>query len=320
MSILRLISRRGLACLLSAALCHGALCQGVLANNVQVTLEGSLVTIFGDNAANSILISQSATGDFVVTGRTGTTVNGRPSVRFPRLQLNAAEIRMEGGNDFVTLRGVVTGNDLFIDLGAGADRLTTSGPVTVGANLTIEGAAGNDTVQLTGMTVVEDMAINGGQDALRAVLQGINAGKSLTVVGEGANDTISVTDSTVTEVLSIEAKGGTNKVDVDLVMAFALAISTEAGVDTISVENLMATEDIGVFTGPGNDLVTLTNVDSGKSITVSVDAGQDQVVGTAVSAAEDAVFEGGAGTDTIYDLGIVGGIKKDIKEFEVLLP
>ena len=80
MSILRLVSRRGLACLLSAALC-----QGALANNVQVKLEGSLVTIFGDNAANSILVSQNAAGDFVVTGRTGTTVNGLPTVRFPRL-------------------------------------------------------------------------------------------------------------------------------------------------------------------------------------------------------------------------------------------
>jgi hypothetical protein len=312
MSILRKISRRGLAGLLTAALC-----QGALANNVQVNLEGSLITILGDNAANSILISQSATGDFVVTGRTGTTVNGLPSVRFPRLQLNAAEVRMEGGNDFVTLRGVVTANDLFIDLGAGADRLTTAGPVAVGANLTIEGSEGSDTVQLTDVTVFEDMAINGGQGALRAVLAGINAGKSMNIIAEDGNDTVSVSESTVDQVLSIESKGGANRISVSSVLAFSMMITSEAGVDTIDVADLMTNEDIGVFTGPGNDRVALTNMDSGKSITVSVDAGQDQVIGTAVSAAEDAVFEGGAGTDTIFDLGIVGGVKKEIKEFEL---
>lgn len=315
MSFLKLFVRRGAALALSAVLC-----QGAMANDVQVRLEGSLVTIFGDNAANSILISQSAAGDLVVSGRTGTTVNGRPSVRFPRLQLNAAEIRMEGGNDFVTLRGVITGNDLFIDLGAGADRLNTSGPVTVGANLTIEGAGGNDLIQLTSLAAFEDIYINGGQDVLRAQLADINAGKSLTIVGEEAADAISVSNSSVALDLAIEAKGGANSVTVNAVVAFGALIEASGGVDTIRVTDLVTTEDIGIFTGVGNDSITLTGVDSGKSITVSVDAGQDNVVATDVFATEDAVFEGGAGTDTISDFGISGGTKKDIKEFEVVLP
>ena len=313
MSIRKLLLRSCVAGMLSAAFC-----QVASANNVQVRLEGSLVTIFGDSAANSIVVSQNAAGDLVVAGRTGTTVNGRASVRFPRLRLNAAEIRMGNGNDFVTLRGVTTGNDLFIDLGAGDDRLNTIEPVTVGANLTIEGSAGNDVVQLTDVTAVEDIYINGGQDVLRALVTGVDAGKSLTIIGEGANDVVDVVNTGVNQLLSIEVKGGSDSIDVSAVVADAVSIDSQAGADSIVVENLMTTSDLGIFTGIGNDEVVLTNVDSGKSITVSVDVGIDEVVGTSVSAAEDAVFEGGDGRDTIFDFGITGGQKKEIKEFEVL--
>lgn len=49
-------------------------------------------------------------------------------------------------------------------------------------------------------------------------------------------------------------------------------------------------------------------------------AARVQVYHEVVSAVEDAVFVGGARTDVISDLGITGGKKKDIKEFESLLP
>ncbi|MFO0380716.1 MAG: hypothetical protein ACK506_03365 [Pirellula sp.] len=51
------------------------------ANNVQVALEGSLLKVIGDNLANDIVISQNVAGDIAVTGRNGTTVNGRSSFR-----------------------------------------------------------------------------------------------------------------------------------------------------------------------------------------------------------------------------------------------
>ncbi len=311
----RLASNRFLALALACGLAPNA-----SANNVEALLEGSLLKVTGDNAANSVVLNRTAAGDVIVTGRSGTTVNGLPSVRFPRLQLNAAEIRMEGGNDFVTLRGITTGNDLYINLGAGADRLNTTAPVTVGANLTIEAAEGADNIQLVDVSVFEDIFIDGGLDTLTASLTGLDAGKSLTVISDAGRDVVTVSNSTIAEVLSIEAKAGNNVVNVDGVMAFAMMVSTDLGADSVSIFDLMTAEDIGVFTGAGNDRVTLTNIDSSKSLTVSVDAGADAVTGTAVSVAADAVFEGGAGTDSFSDFGIIAGIKKDIKEFEVILP
>jgi hypothetical protein len=315
MSLSRLFSGRLLAVALTACLAPTA-----FANNVQALLEGSLLKVTGDNASNSVLISRSSTGDVTVTGRIGTLINGLASVRFPRLQLNAAEIRMEGGNDFVTLRGIQTGNDLYINLGSGADRLNTTSPVTVGANLTIEGAEGADVIQLTGLSAAEDIYIDGGLDALTATLSGLDAGKSLTIVSDAARDVISVSNTIVAEVLSVESKAGNNVININGVVAFAAFVSCDLGADSITVQDLITAEDVGVFSGAGNDTVRLTNVDSGKSITISVDGGADNVTGTSVSAVEDAVLEGGAGTDTLTDLGIIGGIKKDVKEFEILLP
>jgi hypothetical protein len=315
MSLSRLFSRRLLAVALA-----GCLAQSAFGNNVTALLEGSLLTVTGDNASNSVLISRSSTGDVTVTGRNGTRVNGVAFARFPRLQLNAAEIRMEGGNDSVTLQGIRTGNDLYINLGSGADGLNTTAPVTVGANLTIEAAEGADNIQLTGLTAAEDIYIDGGLDALTVALSGLDAGKSLTIISDAARDVVTVSDSMVAEVLSIESKAGNNSINVTRVMAFSAFVTTDLGADSISIQDLATAEDVGVFSGAGNDIVALTNLNSGKSVIVSVDAGADRVTGTSVSAAEDAVFEGGAGTDTLTDLGIVGGVKKEVKEFEVLLP
>jgi hypothetical protein len=315
MSLSRSTLRRFLALALA-----GCFAPAAFANNVEALLEGSLLKVIGDNANNSILISRATNGDVTITGRSGTTVNGLLSQRFPRLQLNAAEIRMEGGNDFVTLRGIQTANDLYINLGAGADRLNNTAPVTVGANLAIEGAEGADNIQLTGLTAFEDIYIDGGLAATTVALSGVDAGKSLTIISDAARDVINVSNTMVAEVLSVESKAGNNSVSISRVMALAACVTTDLGADSVTISDLITAEDVGVFSGAGNDIINLTDVDSGKSLTVSVDAGSDQVTGTMVSAAEDAVFEGGAGTDTLTDLGIIGGIKKEIKEFEILLP
>ena len=95
-----------------------------LANNVEARVEGSLLVIEGDNVGNRIVVARNAAGDVVVTGQNGTRINGVASARFPRLALNAAEMQLGGGNDVVTLRGLQIANDLYVNLGKGADRLT----------------------------------------------------------------------------------------------------------------------------------------------------------------------------------------------------
>jgi hypothetical protein len=295
----------------------------MMAGDVAVALEGQLLKLQGDNLSNQVVVAQNAAGTVTISGQNGTTINGRASVRFVNPQLEQLDIRMEGGDDSVVLRGVAVTNDLFVDLGAGNDRLTSPllTPVTVGAIATIEGGAGNDVVRLDGFTVFEDLSINGGLGTLNVSLNSGAVDKALTVIGDDANDVVALNRLTVGDAISIETKGGADVVSLIDILAFSAFVNTDAnnvGIDRVTMNRVTTAEDIGVFTGGGNDVVSMTDVRSGKSMTVSLDGGNDSFTGTRVTVAEDAVFEGGAGIDVFTDLGIRGGIKKDIKEFELV--
>lgn len=296
----------------------------LMAGQVFVALEGSLMRVTGDNLSNQISITQNPAGDVIVAGQTGTTVNGAPSVRFVRPALNAMEVRMEGGDDTVTMRGVQLTNDLFVDLGAGNDRLTSPAatPISVGANAALYGSAGNDTFQLTNSQVREDLFIDGGIGILNANLSGVNVDKVINIIGDEANDVVTLANATAGDGVSIETKGGSDRVSVTNLNAFALNINTDSnaalGADQVTLTRVQLTEDLGVFTGSGNDIVRMTDVSAGK-VSVSLDNGNDRLIATRVAATTDAIFEGGAGLDFLDDNGIFAGIIREVKEFETIV-
>ena len=298
--------------------------RALMAGDVFVAIEGELLRVEGDNLANQVTLAQSSTGDLVVSGQNGTTINGLPSVRFARPVINAAEIRMEGGDDAVVLRGLRVANDLFVDLGAGNDRLTSpaTAPISVGANALIYGEAGNDTVLLNRAKVFEDLYIDGGIGALTATITNSSIDKSMTIVGDEANDSISVVGSTVGLNLSIETKGGSDTVRISQLQAFSLLINTDSngavGRDVVNISNASVVEDIGIFTGAGDDVVRMTGTTSNK-VTVSLDQGNDRLEATNVVAATDIIFEGGAGIDTLLETDVFASIFRDYKEFERIL-
>ncbi|MFN7289305.1 MAG: hypothetical protein ACK5YR_05720 [Pirellula sp.] len=298
--------------------------RALMAGDVFVAIEGELLRVEGHNLANQVTLAQSSTGDLVVSGQNGTTINGLPSVRFARPVINAAEIRMEGGDDAIVLRGLRVANDLFVDLGAGNDRLTSpaTAPISVGANALIYGEAGNDTVQLNRAKVFEDLYIDGGIGALTATITNSSIDKSMAIVGDEANDSVSVVGSTVGLDLSIETKGGSDTVRVSQLQAFNLLINTDsnaaAGRDVVNISNASVVEDIGIFTGAGDDVVRMTGTTSNK-VTVSLDQGNDRLEATNVVAATDIIFEGGAGIDTLLETDVFASIFRDYKEFERIL-
>ena len=297
-----------------------------LANNVEARVEGSLLVIEGDNVGNRIVVARNAAGDVVVTGQNGTRINGVASARFPRLALNAAEMQLGGGNDVVTLRGLQIANDLYVNLGKGADRLTVpaAASITVGNHVSIEGAGGNDTIRTDGIIVGQDLYIDGGIGVLNATITGAVVGFNVSLIGDDANDVMTLTSVMAGGDVSVESKGGSDRVTLTTVEALLISISTDAnalfGADRVTLIEVSTLEDLGIFTGPGNDIVQMMDVASAKNLIVSLDSENDRLTGMNVSAALDAVFEGGADTYTFEDYGITGVTKKDVKEFEILLP
>lgn len=291
-----------------------------LANNVKLVREGELVKITGDMQPNSITVTQSNTGNLTVTGSNGTLVNGQPSDTLRGFAINAMEVLMNGGNDRVSFSNVRIANDLFINLGTGNDLVLTGGmPSLVGANCTIEGDLGTETVRLTGWTIGGDLNVFGGTGLLNATLSQLSVGFGLTVIGDSLNDSVSILGCEIGDITTVETKSGADKIAVTDFIGFGLSVSTDTGIDQVSMTNVVTLEDIGVNTGTEGDSVVMTTVSSGKNILVSLDAGADSFVGTSVSAAFDAVFEGGAGTDTFGDFGVFGVEKTEIKEFEIFL-
>ncbi len=227
----------------------------LMAGDVVAALEGNFLRVEGDNLDNQIAIAQTFQGDVIVSGQNGTLINGLASVRFVRPQINALEVRMEGGNDTVALRGLNIANDLFVDLGAGDDRLTSpaTGPVTVGANASIFGSEGNDTLQLGAMTVREDLYVDGGIGALNASLNGVQVDKVLSVIGDEAIDVVNLSNTRASLGVNIETKGGSDRVNLTDIAAFAVSINTDAnsaiGADQVNLTRVTTVEDLGIFTG-----------------------------------------------------------------------
>lgn len=314
----------GVRSILASAVLAGATGAAV-ANNVQARVEGSLLVIAGDNAANRIVVARNAGGDVIVTGQNGTKINGVTSARFRRLQLNAVEMEMGNGNDIVTLRGLQIANDLYVNLGAGADRLTVpaAASIIVGDNVAIEGGAGNDVVRIDGAMVGQDLYVDGGIGVLNANIIGTVVGFNVTLIADDANDVMNVTSVAAGGDLFLESKGGSDRINLTTVEALKIGVSADAntvGADRVSLMEVSTVEDIGIFTGPGVDIVQMLDVVAGKNLTVSLDSENDTFTGVNVAAELDAVFEGGAGRDIFEDFGITGGVKKDVKEFEVLRP
>lgn len=290
------------------------------ANNVEANREGSLITVRGDSAGNDIIVFQDYRGGVVVRGLNGTTVNGQNLVRFNNIDLNQLDIRMFGGADTVRLSNLEIGNDLFVNLGPGSDKLlSTTKPCFIGANIAIEGDSGNEIISLVGWTIGQDLAINGQTGTMNAVLQNLTVGLGLTVIGDNSQDTVLVQGCVVGDTTSIETKEGSDQVTVWDHAGFDLFVNTDKGIDSVNLDNVVTDEDIGVFTGEQNDTVIFTAVTSGKNITVTLDTGNDSFSGTNVFAEFDAVFDGGDGIDTFEDNGVAGGEKTEIKEFEIFL-
>jgi hypothetical protein len=287
-------------------------------NNVQAALEGELLVIHGDNLANRITIARATNGDVLVTGRQGTTVNGLPSLRLRLPTINSVEMLMNGGDDDVVINGMQIANDLSVNLGEGNDALRSGTlATTIGGNLSVVGEAGNETVRLANWSVAGDAMIDGQVGSLNSQVSGFTVGFALTVVGDELRDIVTISETTTGDYFYIETKGGNDSVSLSMISGLGALISTDMGADVVSLTDVSAQEDIGVFAGTENDRVSFENVASAKNITVSLDAGTDSFTGTTVFAELDAVFEGGFGTDTYVDNGILGLVKTDVKEFEI---
>ena len=122
---------------------------GQAAGNVTVVHKGANLLVVGDAADNDIDLSQTVPGELIITGDSGTTVNGQLSDTFAGLAGNVV-IKLREGNDRVAALGVVAfPKSLKIDLGdASANQFVFLNGVQVDRNLIVVAKDGNDMVSI----------------------------------------------------------------------------------------------------------------------------------------------------------------------------
>jgi hypothetical protein len=274
----------------------------LLDGDVTVTFVGSTRTgvITGDSLDNDIEVVQVTEDVFQVTGLSGTTLNGGTDPLVIPGKVKHLKIRMGDGDDFVDATFIKLRRKGNIDMGAGNDILTVTGPVD--RHLTIKGGSGDDDIGVSGVTVARDLTINAGDGVDMVVVWDSSAG-STTINGGDGDDSLSVKNVT-TRKTTINGGDGANDVEVDNVtLARDLSIKTGDGADTVSVKN-STTGNTTINGGDGDNNVkvdthTTGNADTEGNLTIKTGKGNDTIRTKAINAKGKVHIDHGAGNDTV---------------------
>ena len=183
----------------------------LLAGDVSVALNGSTLTVLGDDDANQIQIIGRKDGSAVVTGLDGTTINGGTTAFSAAADLNTVQVQLEGGDDELTIRGLVLNNSLSVRAGDGDDStdiqfsdvrgIEFSGNdgddvmqfdnVFSQRSITIRGGDGNDTVAIGGMAADRDALIDTGSGDDSLVVDNLGIKENMTLLfGDGDDEAL----------------------------------------------------------------------------------------------------------------------------------
>jgi len=296
-----------------------------------------LLSVFGDNLDNTILVSRDAAGSIFINGDAVSITGDHPTVA------NTLTIQVfgGGGNDTITLdesNGALPaaqlfgekGNDTLIG-GSGNDQLFggTGNDILFGkgGNDLLFGGDGNDT--LTGGAGSDQMFGQAGNDRM---IWNPGDGSDLMEGGDGI-DTAEVNGGNAAETFTVTANGTRVRFDrldpapfyLDIGTTENLVLNMDGGDDTFIASNGLATLiQLTVDGGAGNDTITggdgndmLIGGDGNDTITggrgsdtAQLGAGDDTFVWNPGDGSD--VVEGGAGTDRLLFKGANVNEKIDI--------
>lgn len=283
------------------------------ANNVRVERDGREISIYGNNASNSIVVSQTGNRRIVIDGVGNTRVNGRNRVVINNIDLLELEIRMMGGNDQVRLSNLDVASEVSVNLGAGNDQLLSGAlPCDIGVELEVIGGGGRDVVDIKDWTIDNEVSIKGNGGPLVVRMDGLIIGRELEIIGGGQNDTIEVTNSYIGTEIDVKTFRGNDNIVFENVDSGAIDVVSTTGADSVSFTQVSTALDLEVTTGGGNDMVVLDGIDVGTYSEVMLGGGNDDFIGSQVFAERELFFSGGSGFDSFTD----GGIDTD-GEFEL---
>jgi len=241
----------------------------VPAGNVSATLVGNTLRIVGDAQSNSVFVYLQ--GSNVVVEGSSTTVNGLSSVSFPAANVAGLDIRMNDGNDSVTL-GKTPGN-------------TVTG-LTLSRLLQYNGGNGDDTLEVAKVSVARTTTIRGGDGDDSVTINNDShflSSVSISLDTGSSSESVSIDNATFDKPTAIRGSDVDSTVNITGSTTFnaSLTIRTQSGNDQVTLDGAdVSSGPLTIGTGDGNDQVTL---DDGtyKILSLNTGLGDDTVnIGT----------------------------------------
>ena len=301
----------------------------VPAGNVTATLVGNTLRIVGDQQDNKIFVYSAENQGVVVVveGADSTEINGfLQPVSFPAASVAGLDIRMNGGNDSVTL---------------GKTRSNTVTGLTLSRLLQYNGGNGDDTLEVAKVSVARTTTIRGGGDDDSVTINNgshFSSSVSISLDTGSLNESVSIDNATFDKPTAIRGSDVDSTVNItantgSTTFNASLTIRTQSGDDQVTLDEAdVSSGPLTIGTGDGDDQVTL---DDGtyKILSLNTGPGDDTVkIGTttAVSVTLGAAIVLGDDTNelTIQNsnfglLSILGGFGVDnieLNDISVLGP
>lgn len=187
----------------------------LLTGNVEVTLAGRDVALYGDAADNEIAIEQ-MNNWVIVRGLNGTTINGMSEYLISGLPYVRDDmlIQLGDGNDVVLFAdGIQVGDDLRIDTGNGNDVVRLSNNRILD-DLIIDTGAGDDTVIVMNTDVVDDWGIFAGTGNNTVSVVDTRAADDFVLHTSNGNDTVTLLNATSGDRNEVHTFGGDNMTEI----------------------------------------------------------------------------------------------------------
>jgi hypothetical protein len=234
---------------------------------VTTSLSAGTLTITGDAAADDIaIVGTSNPGEFTVTGRNGTEVNGVANGSATIGGVSGDLVAILGdGHNAIRIDNVFTAGDISITTGTGDDRVTigATNPVSPAGDLLIttgdghdiveedttiyntfvvgvnriQTGDGSDSISLYGASAIGGIFINSGPRNDNVLVVGTTSAADLTILGANGTNSIAVIQSSSSR--GVYASGGDGPRDPN----------TEAQVNIIYFDTIYSQRGIEIFTG-----------------------------------------------------------------------
>ncbi|HTQ39012.1 MAG TPA: hypothetical protein VMJ32_08285 [Pirellulales bacterium] len=250
----------------------------------------------GVNVGNDVVVitNLSITGSISITTGDGDDFIGIGNFDNSSGEVDSAVNSLQGAVD--------VGKGFTINMQGGENTLSAQdvSSQTSGANMTITGGDGDDTVTLKNTAIIHGVGFSDiGDSSLN--FNNLTTKNLALTLGIG-NDSVTLQNSTVSVSANINTGYGNDTVNLQQDVLGSLTSSLGPGDDQFTGDNVTINGPTTIDAGKGNDTVTLNTVQA-RDLTVLMNIGDDQMSLTDVTA-KNALLNGGDGADTLTVSGL----------------